>query len=239
MLTPDSVENKVKGSRPAQMIYRKPAIRSSWLPHYALLRRSETVEQPRLPRTCQRLRFFFARCSGVSTISPTCGRLANYGTCRWRWWIWSLTLAKRVILNQSLHNTWQNRQNESRRDDEEVVLKSISRIKQVRTLAAPPRLNKAAAYSRINRALLDIRGLFPLCHPGYAHDLSERSLVGLTAVTSSWSSSNRKSLHPGCQRALKTFETCNTRQENLYYLNWTFLTKDWWSRILRICLNPN
>jgi pilus assembly protein CpaE len=230
----DSVENKVKGFEAGADDYiAKPCDTLELVARInALLRRSETVEQPAPSKEpAQTIAVFSLRGgSGVSTIS------ANLAAGLAELWNMPVALVDMVsyvgqsalFLNQSLHNTWAELGKMKVEEiDEEVVLKSmLSHKSQVRTLAAPPRPEQSELLTpELTGRVLDIlRGCFPYVILDMPHDLSERSLVGLdrsniilVIVQPEIASTRAASV------ALETFETLQYQDKKIYIiLNWTF-----------------
>jgi pilus assembly protein CpaE len=233
----DSVENKVKGFEAGADDYiAKPCDTLELVARInALLRRSETVDQPAPSKEpAQTIAVFSLRGgSGVSTIS------ANLAVGLAELWNVPVALVDMVsyvgqsalFLNQSLHNTWAELGKMKVEEiDEEVVLKALLSHKSlVRTLAAPPRPEQSELLTpALTGRVLDIlQDNFPYIILDMPHDLSERSLVGLDRsniiliiVQPEIASVRAASI------ALETFETLAYKDKKTYIiLNWTFPRK--------------
>jgi pilus assembly protein CpaE len=233
----DSVENKVKGFEAGADDYiAKPCDTLELIARInALLRRSETVDQPAVSKEpAQTIAVFSLRGgSGVSTIS------ANLAAGLAELWNMPVALVDMVsyvgqsalFLNQSLHNTWAELGKMKVDEiDEEVVLKAMLPHKsQVRTLAAPPRPEQSEMLTpEITGRVLDIlREKFPYVILDMPHDLSERSLVGLdrSNIILIIAQPEIASVR-AASIALETFETLEYKDKKTYIiLNWTFPRK--------------
>ena len=230
----DSVENKVKGfeagaddyiAKPSEILELVARIN-------ALLRRSETTEQPVTSReSAQTISVFSLRGgAGVSTISVNLAAgLAS---------LWGMPVAlvdmvatlgqTALFLNQSLHNTWADlcKMKVEEIEQDLVLSAMLSHASRVRTLASParPEQSELLTPEKTARVLDILRDSFPYMVLDLPHDLSERSLVALdrSNIILVIAQPEIASIR-AASIALETFDTLHYKDKKIYIiLNWTF-----------------